>query len=221
MEKLAKTYIRQLGEYDASCNYLLFLVLFTIANILLYYLTKIPFVDMLLEILDGNSNLAPAASVPRALLIGCFDNRQWLRGIALAIAALLPYFISYLLAANCGKKTRKLRGWAFLPAIVCYLADAGLHTYSIVRYLMVDFSILVLFWEIVGFLLRLWFFAEMINGLVLPGKIRATKRELVSAMAKTCAEILEEDAFAKLRMQDFENMTNDYLRKINKHIYIG
>ena len=80
---------------------------------------------------------------------------------------------------------------------------------------------LVLFWEIVGFLLRLWFFAEMSNGLVLPGKIRTTKRELVSAMAKACTEIMEEDAFAKLRMQDFENMTNDYLHKINLHIYSG
>lgn len=219
MEKLTNTYLSKVSDYYEARNYLVFLTLFSVANIGIYYLTMVPFIDTLLEFLDWNSYLAPAASLPKVLLLWQAEKGQWLLGILFAALSLLPFLLSYMLTGNLKQKKESFKSWGFLPATLWYSVDTAFHLYSAVMLLIGEFSIGMLIWEIVGLILRFWMFAVLISGIVVPKQIRQTKEQLVEQMKVRYAQVHGPEIAGKLQNEDYLKMTDQFLSRIKAKAY--
>jgi hypothetical protein len=218
MEKRAREYISSVRDYDTARNCLSFLMIFSLANILIYYLTSIRWIDTVLEFLGWNGYLAPAASLPRTLFVRYVDAGQWLTGVLLTALSLLPYLLSWLLSGNPGSKLKKFRGWTFWPAIIWYAADTLLHLHGAVLCLISAFSLGGSFWEVIGIILRVCVFLALIGGICAPKQIRKTWENLEAQMLVGYILRYGPEAAKQLPKEELTKMTVQYCNQVQKAV---
>ena len=216
MEKLANTYFDRIKDYYESRNYLIFLILFSVANIVIYYLLQVPFIAKLLEFFDLNSYLAPAASLPRFLIVWYASQNKWLLGLLFMTLSLLPYLWSLLLTDKQKNKKATLKGWDFLPAVIWYTVDIVFHSYFAVTSLISAFSYINLFWEVIGFLFRIGMIALLINGIVAAVQMNRAKEKMIDMMAELVLSQKGPEVAKQYQREHYWEMVGQYLLLLQK-----
>lgn len=217
MEQLARAHINQLKQYDRSRNTLLFLALFSAANLVIHFLLKVPLISGLLELLEWNSYLAPAASSPRYLLLYLIDRGQLWWGIAAAVGLLLPYVLLWLLADNKTDTNHKRR-W-FVLGMVWYGLDTAAHILLLVLSLVKDFTVSLLLWELFGLCLRWAVYHSLWKGIQMPKQLIRIDNQLILGMAQIYAATHGKEALATVTVGELAKMRDAYIRTVAEKVY--
>ncbi|MBQ8683798.1 MAG: hypothetical protein IJ518_04725 [Clostridia bacterium] len=218
MEQLARAHINQLKQYDRSLNTLLFITLFSVANLVIHYLLKVPLINSLLELLEWNNYLAPAASAPRYVLVTFQEHGQLWWGIAAAAGLLLPYFLLWLLGICTQKKEEHQRRWLIL-GMVWYGLDTVAHILLTVLALVEDFSVPFLLWELFGLSLRWAVYKSLWKGTRVRKQLIQLHNQMILGMAQIYAATHGKEALATVTVGELVKMKDAYIRAVAEKVY--
>ena len=219
MEKTARIYLSRRQDYAHATDCLMLLILFSIVNIGIYYLTLVPVVGTIMDYLGWTGYLAPAASGPRMLFLMYANKGNWLWGALYALVALLPFVFSLLFSGALARKKRIFRGWSFLPAIIWYGVDTAWHLCSVVIILINQFSIAIIFWEIIGLLLRVIVFCVLGAGVGAPKDMRKQKDILMVQCLAAYAAVAGIEATRQLSKEQIYELTDKYINAVDRKVY--
>lgn len=217
MEQLARAHIDQLKQYDRSRNALLFIFLFSAANLVIHFLLKVPLLGDLLELLDWNSYLAPAASAPRHALLYLMDGGRLWWGVAAAAVLLLPYVVLWLLAKNKTDTEHKKR-W-FVLGMIWYGVDTAAHAVLLVLSLVKAFSVSLLLWELIGLSLRWVVFSSLWKGTQVKKRLIRIDNQLIMGMAQIYAATHGKEALTTVTVGELAKMKDAYIHAVAEKVY--